>query len=127
MRGFKVAGASKLRDRLKALPDELRDAMRVEVGRGLKATQASMRRNIKTVATMRTRTLWRNILFIQDLDGMGGTVGSFNEGYYGHFLEFGTRRGVKPRPWLVPAAREQRPKFIRRIRRQLGRIKKAGF
>lgn len=119
---FKLHNADNIRLQLQHnLPNHLRGQFAQVAEKGLKAMRNEMRRNLKARATMRTRTLWRNILYIMDLDGLGGTVGSFNEGFYGHFLEFGTRKNkIKKRPWMLPAYVKHKRKIVNNFRRAVG-------
>jgi HK97 gp10 family phage protein len=111
---------------LRKVLEDIEDAQTIEVKKavsaGLIAIRNEARRNLKTNWTMRTRSLWRSIRAVQDLDGLGGLVGTFErdpDNWYGHFLEFGTRRGIKKKPWLYPAYRNQKGKFNRRIYRAI--------
>lgn len=119
---FSVAldGDTNLRKALRALPDQLKNMVRHEVEKTLKGTRNMARRNIKMNFKQRTRTLWRNTHYVMDMDGLGGSVGAYNEAFYGHWLEFGkynrkTGAKVKARPWLWPAFYHHRPLFRKRL------------
>lgn len=114
-----------LRRKLTLLPDNLRAEMEKQVELALKALRNEARRNLKSVVEMRTRKLWKSIGYKLDSDKLGGVAGSFDEGYYGGFLEIG-RRNMRARPWLRPAYKRQKPLFRKRMVRTLRKIKKMG-
>ena len=66
-----------------------------------------------------TGYLANNINNVFDLDGLGASVESRAE--YSSFLEFGTRK-MTARPFMHPAAEENRPQ-IRRLARQMIKVK----
>ena len=47
-------------------------------------------------------------------DGLEGVV--FTRVDYGRYLEFGTQRNLRPRPWLLPSLEEDAPQFMRGLR-----------
>jgi HK97 gp10 family phage protein len=127
VKAIEVHNVHGLRRKLNVLPDHLREEVQKQMELALKATRSEMRRNLKEKFTMRSRTLWRSIAYKLDSDKLGGIVGAFDDGFYGHFLEFGTRKNkIKRRPWLRPAYRSQQRKFKRRIYRVMKRLGKQG-
>lgn len=123
-----LEGATGLRKKLQSLPREMTAGLKGEVDSALKGMRNEARRNIKAGFDMRTRNLWRNITYMMDIDGLGGQVGLFKDdnipgdAFYGRFLEYGTRKGLKKKPWLYPAFRKHRRLFSRRVYRAIKKI-----
>lgn len=94
--------------------------LRSAVRKNANALRKGMRSRIHNV----TGNLSRSISAKYDKDGFGAVVGPTRPlGSHAHFLEFGTVK-MAARPFITPAAEEQRPKYLDDIRKAVkGAIK----
>ncbi len=63
----------------------------------------------------------RNAIHVEQQDDMIRIVGGDGDAWYGHLVEFGTKRHG-PRPFLLPAYEAHKPKLREAARRAIGRL-----
>lgn len=108
-----------LRRKLRALPDDLRAAIRAE----FEAAAAEMEAEMKERVPKDTGTLEGLISSKVSADGFSAKIGfrgkrASRKGYYAKFQEFGTV-DTPAQPFMVPAFEAVAPKAVKRIRKRV--------
>ena len=113
---------AKLRIKIEGAEDVLRafdrfdKASRENLRTAVKKNANALRKAIKDRAPVDTGNLRDSIAARFEKDGLGADVGPTRpKGSHAHFLEFGTVK-MPARPFITPAAEEQRDKYLNDVR-----------
>ncbi|WP_018503091.1 HK97-gp10 family putative phage morphogenesis protein [Parafrankia discariae] len=113
----RIEGLKELRDAIGRIEGQVLRGIRRAVEQSVEAVQADAERR----APVRTGDLQQVGIGSQvDGDGLGGDVGFTGDGFYGHFVEFGTSHSPA-QPMLGPAAEAERAELPRRMTREISR------
>lgn len=117
---IKIQGAE---DVLRAF-DRFDKASRVNLRSAVRKNANALRKGMRSRIHNVTGNLSKSISAKYDKGGFGAVVGPTRpKGSHAHFLEFGTVK-MAPRPFITPAAEEQRPKYLDDVRKAVrGAIK----
>lgn len=105
---LEVARAKKLRAALEQLPEDMRKGVR----KALRESSMAVRKEARKYVPERTKALRKSIKFKVSKDGLSSVVRPTL--YYGTFVEHGTKR-QEAQPFMRPAAEAERPRFPKRI------------
>lgn len=134
--GRKVFGASRLRRKLKRMPDEVTDELRETIRKEMTAVYDDVIPEVPVSNNPGPRGHLRDAIQVKfSKDGLLGRVGLIgrkrnDDFFYAKFFEFGTKRPELPKkPFLYPAwvrrrdhlRRQVRKATIRALRRVAGR------
>lgn len=99
---------AKLRNKLQALPEDMRKSFR----KSLRESAMAVRKDARRLVPEDTRALRKSIKFKIARDGLSAVVRPTL--YYGTFVEHGTKK-MQAQPFMRPAAELERPRFPGRI------------
>jgi HK97 gp10 family phage protein len=105
---LQVAKAQKLRAALKQLPEDMRKGVK----KALRESAMAVRKDARKRVAVRTKALRKSISFKVAKDGLSAKV--FPKKHYGTWVEHG-REGQEAQPFMRPAAEAERPRFPKRI------------
>lgn len=105
---IEVARKKKLRAALESLPDDMRKGVR----KAVRESALSVRKDARRTVAVLTKALRKSIKFKVAKDGLSATV--MPTEYYGTFVEHGTE-SMEAQPFMRPAAEAERPRFPKRI------------
>jgi HK97 gp10 family phage protein len=99
---------------------EIEQSKKDEVSQIVKETAFKIQAGAKQFSPVDTGNLKRNIKVEISADEMSAKVGTKSEDVeYAHYVEFGTSK-APAQPFLHPAAEEEYPEYIKRLKEVLG-------
>lgn len=111
-----------MRIRVEGIEDVLKEFNRFDresrenLRKAVRRNANTLRNAIRNRAPVRSGNLRDSISARYDKDGFGADVGPTRpKGSHAHFLEFGTIK-MAARPFITPAAEEQREKYLNDVR-----------